>query len=98
MFALSHLERSQCLYVFKKVGTVILSVHNFLSAHFFKFMLIFFAFDNDDMESSKRRVTFLSMIFLLKVCRNRSLSDKRTMTIILIIIIILIIMVIITIT
>ena len=29
-------------------------------------MLIFFAFDNDDMESSKRRVTFLSLIFLLK--------------------------------
>ena len=28
-------------------------------------MLIFFAFDNDDMESSKRRVTFLSSIFLL---------------------------------
>ena len=24
------------------------------------------AFDNDDMESSKRRVTFLSLIFLLK--------------------------------
>ena len=29
-------------------------------------MLILFAFDNDDMESSKRRVTFLSLIFLLK--------------------------------
>ena len=29
-------------------------------------MLIFFAFDNDDMESSKRRVTFLSLICLLK--------------------------------
>ena len=29
-------------------------------------MLIFFAFDNDDMESSKRRVAFLSLIFLLK--------------------------------
>ena len=29
-------------------------------------MLIFFAFDNDDMESSKRCVTFLSLIFLLK--------------------------------
>ena len=28
-------------------------------------MLIFFAFDNDDMESSKRRVAFLSLIFLL---------------------------------
>ena len=28
-------------------------------------MLIFFAFDNDDMESSKRRVAFLSSIFLL---------------------------------
>ena len=27
-------------------------------------MLIFFAFDNDDMESSKRRGTFLSLIFL----------------------------------
>ena len=39
-------------------------------------MLIFFAFDNDDMESSKGRVTFLSLIFLfLNVCRNRSLSE-----------------------
>ena len=28
-------------------------------------MLIFFAFDNDDIESSKRRVAFLSSIFLL---------------------------------
>ena len=28
-------------------------------------MLIFFAFDKDDMESSKRRVAFLSSIFLL---------------------------------
>ena len=28
-------------------------------------MLIFFAFDNDNMESSKRRGTFLSLIFLL---------------------------------
>ena len=28
-------------------------------------MLIFFAFDNEDMESSKRRVAFLSLIFLL---------------------------------
>ena len=41
-----------------------------------QFMLIFFAFDNDDMESSKGRVTFLSLIFLfLNVCRNRSLSE-----------------------
>ena len=31
-----------------------------------QFMLIFFAFDNDDMEALKRRVTFLSFIFLLK--------------------------------
>ena len=30
-------------------------------------MLIFFAFDNDDMESLKRRVTFLSLIFLLEL-------------------------------
>ena len=30
-----------------------------------QFMLIFFAFDNDDIESSKRRVTFLSLILLL---------------------------------
>ena len=29
-------------------------------------MVIFFAFDNDDMESLKCRVTFLSLIFLLK--------------------------------
>ena len=29
-------------------------------------MLIYFAFDNDGMESSKRRVTFLSLIFVLK--------------------------------
>ena len=29
-------------------------------------MLIFFAFDNDDMKASKRRVTFLPLIFLLK--------------------------------
>ena len=30
-------------------------------------MLIFFAFDNDVMESLKRRVTFLSLIFLLEL-------------------------------
>ena len=30
-------------------------------------MLIFFAFHNDDMESSKRRVTFLSLIFFLNL-------------------------------
>ena len=29
-------------------------------------MLIFFAFDNDDMESSKRRVTFLIVDFSFK--------------------------------
>ena len=34
-------------------------------------MLIFFAFDNDDMESSKRRVTFLWLSFLLK-CMSKS--------------------------
>ena len=38
-------------------------------------MLIFFAFDNDDMESSKRRVTFLSLIFLLK-CMSKSIVIK----------------------
>ena len=38
----------------------------FLFLHIWhQFMLIFFAFDNDDIESSKRRVTFLSLIFLL---------------------------------
>ena len=37
-----------------------------------QFMLIFFAFDNDDMESSKRRVTFLTLIFLLK-CMSKSI-------------------------
>ena len=35
-------------------------------------MLIFFAFGNDDMESSKGRVTFLSLIFLLK-CMSKSI-------------------------
>ena len=30
-------------------------------------MLIFFAFDNDDMESSKRRVTFFSVDFSFKM-------------------------------
>ena len=40
-----------------------------------QFMLIFFAFDNDDMESSKRRVTFLSLIFLLK-CMSKSIVIK----------------------
>ena len=38
-------------------------------------MLIFFAFDNDDMDSSKRRVIFLSLIFLLK-CRSKSIVIK----------------------
>ena len=40
-------------------------------------MLIFFAFDNDDMESSKRRVTFLSLIFLLK-CMSKSIVIRST--------------------
>ena len=31
-----------------------------------QFMLIFFPFDNDEMESSKCCVTFLSLTFLLK--------------------------------
>ena len=35
-------------------------------------MLIFFAFDNVDMESSKRRVSFLSLIFLLR-CMSKSI-------------------------
>ena len=34
-------------------------------------MIIFFAFDNGDMEASKRRVTFVSLIFLLK-CMSKS--------------------------
>ena len=32
-----------------------------------QFMLIFFAFDNDDMESSKRRVTSFSVDFSFKM-------------------------------
>ena len=44
-------------------------------------MLIFFAFDNDDMESSKRRVTFLSLIILLK-CMSKSIVIKQNHTII----------------
>jgi len=40
-------------------------------------MLIFFAFDNDDMESSKRRVTFLSLIFLLK-CMSKLIVIRGT--------------------
>ena len=35
-------------------------------------MLIFFAFDNDDMESTKRRVTFLSLIFSFNLKDNIS--------------------------
>ena len=35
-------------------------------------MLIFFAFDNDDMESLKRRVTFLWLSCLLK-CMSKSI-------------------------
>ena len=38
-------------------------------------MLIFFACDNDDMETSKGRVTILSLILFQNVCRNRSLSE-----------------------
>ena len=38
-------------------------------------MPIFFAFDNDDIETSKRRVTFLSLIFLLK-CMSKSIVIK----------------------
>ena len=41
-------------------------------------MLIFFTFDNDDMELSKRRVTFLSLSFLLiemTIFPVRKLSD-----------------------
>ena len=38
-------------------------------------MLIFFAFGNDDMESWKGRVTFLSLISFKNVCRSRSLSE-----------------------
>ena len=40
-----------------------------------QFMLIFFACDNDDMETSKGRVTILSLILFQNVCRNRSLSE-----------------------
>ena len=35
-------------------------------------MLIFFACDNDDMETSKGRVTILTLIFLLK-CMSKSI-------------------------
>ena len=37
-----------------------------------QFILIFFAFDNDDMESSKGPVTILSLIFLLK-CMSKTI-------------------------
>ena len=48
-----------------------------------QFMIILFAFDNDDMESSKRRVTFLSLIFLLQ-CTSKSIviTIIRTVTMI----------------
>ena len=46
--------------------------HFILLYIYHQFMLIFFAFDNDDMKSSKGRVTFLSLIFLLK-CMSKSI-------------------------
>ena len=48
-----------------------------------QFMIILFAFDNDDMESSKRRITFLSLIFLLQ-CTSKSIviTIIRTVTMI----------------
>jgi len=53
---------SLCMKTFLKTGVYI----------YHQFMLTFFAFDNDDMESSKRRVTFLTLIFLLK-CMSKSI-------------------------
>ena len=35
-------------------------------------MIIFFAFDNGDMAASKRRVTFVSLISILK-CMSKSI-------------------------
>ncbi len=46
--------------------------HTFISVYkYMIFMLIFFIFDSDDMKSSKRHATFLSLIFLLK-CFSKS--------------------------
>ena len=42
-------------------------------------MLVFFAFDNDDTESSKRCVTFLKWIFLLK-CMSKLIVIKSKQT------------------
>ena len=39
-------------------------------------MLIFLTFDNGDTKSSKRHVTFLSLIFLLK-CVSKSILIKN---------------------
>ena len=47
-------------------------------------MLISFAFDNDDMESSKRRVTFLLLIFLVK-CMSKSILPEICVIVIIII-------------
>ena len=42
-------------------------------------MLIFFAFDNDDMESSKRRVAFFALIFLLNRIKIPSIYSANSM-------------------
>ena len=42
-------------------------------------MLIFFAFDNDDMESSKRRVAFYSLMFLLNRIKIPSIYAANSM-------------------
>ena len=42
-------------------------------------MLIFFAFDNDDMESSKRRVAFFALIFLLNRIKISSIYSANSM-------------------
>ena len=73
-------QRSISTYILKEKSTIKTLVCSIFTPHFnftyswhflflfiyHQFMLIFFAFDNDDMESSKRRVTFLSLICLLK--------------------------------
>ena len=45
--------------------------------HMFEFNLqVLFLFDIDDMKSSKRRVTFVSLIFLLK-CLSKSIPIRE---------------------
>ena len=86
-------QRSISTYILKEKSTIKTLVCSIFTPHFnftyswhflflfiyHQFMLIFFAFDNDDMESSKRRVAFFALIFLLNRIKIPSIYSANSM-------------------